>query len=120
MALDITSEKYFPNITATSTSMTIPFSDIADLVQADVAGAASDIRVVLYRLMQAVWVKHRAIDYDDRPVMFTFNTSASVDTLNDETLQVFYLHFVTEATDVAIKAEPGEDSDSDSDSDSTP
>jgi len=80
MAFDPAPSGWFPGLTNSATELTIPFTALNDLTQADSDPSTGDIRAIVYNFCEAFNDKWAATAEEDRPDKTTINASTSVQT----------------------------------------
>lgn len=91
MAFDPAPSGWFPGLTNSATELTIPFTALNQLTQADSDPSTGDIREIVYNFCEAFNDKWTSTEQADRPDKTTISTSTSVQTVSgNEVLTKIY------------------------------
>jgi len=82
MAFDPAPSGWFPGITNSATELTIPFTSLNQLTQADTDPATGDVREIVYHFCEAFSDQWANTADADRPDKATISTSTSVQTVS--------------------------------------
>ena len=81
MAFDPAPTGWFPGLTNSATALTIPFTALNQLTQADSDPSTGDVREIVYNFCEAFTDKWADTTDADRPEKTTISTSTSVQTV---------------------------------------
>lgn len=80
MAFDPAPSGWFPGLTNSATSVTIPFAALNDVSEANTDPATGDVRTLVYSFCEAFSDQWASTASADRPEKATISTSTSVQT----------------------------------------
>jgi hypothetical protein len=84
MAFNPAPSGWFPGLTASSTALTIPYSSLNNLTQANADPSTGDVRAIIYSICEAFSDKWSTTDSEDRPSQTTIVTSQSISSSQGE------------------------------------